>query len=45
MKNIPVVGLCDTNSDPTTVDYPVPVNDDAISSLKLILGLFVKVLK
>ena len=45
MKNIPVVGLCDTNSDPTTVDDPVPVNDDAISSLKLILGLFVKVLK
>jgi len=45
MKNIPVVGLCDTNSDPTTVDYPIPVNDDAISSLKLILGAVVKVLK
>jgi len=45
MKNIPVIGLCDTNSDPTTVDYPIPVNDDAISSLKLILGAVVKVLK
>jgi len=44
-KGIPVVGLCDTNADPTDVDYPIPVNDDAISSLKLILGTIVKVLK
>ncbi|MFH1966250.1 MAG: 30S ribosomal protein S2 [Patescibacteria group bacterium] len=45
MKGIPVVGLCDTNANPTDVDYPIPVNDDAISSLKLILGAIVKVLK
>jgi len=45
MKNIPIVGLCDTNADPTLIDYPIPVNDDAISSLKLILGTIVKVLK
>lgn len=45
MKNIPIVGLCDTNADPTLVDYPIPVNDDAISSLKLILGAITKVLK
>jgi len=45
MKNIPIIGLCDTNSDPTTVDYPIPANDDAISSLRLILGTVVKVLK
>lgn len=45
MKNIPVVGLCDTNADPSIIDYPIPSNDDAISSLKLILGTIVKVLK
>jgi len=45
MKNVPVIGLCDTNADPSIIDYPIPVNDDAITSLKLILGLIVKVLK
>jgi len=45
MKNVPVIGLCDTNSDPSIIDYPIPVNDDAITSLKLILGIIVKVLK
>ncbi len=45
MKGIPVVGLCDTNADPTIINYPIPVNDDAISSLKLILGTIVEVLK
>lgn len=45
MKGIPVVGLCDTNTDPTNVDYPIPANDDAISSLRLILETIVKVLK
>ncbi len=45
MKKIPIVGLCDTNADPTLIDYPVPVNDDAITSLKLILGTINKVLK
>ncbi|MFH1461125.1 MAG: 30S ribosomal protein S2 [Patescibacteria group bacterium] len=45
MKGVPVVGLCDTNADPTIIDYPIPTNDDAISSLKLILGAMVEVLK
>ncbi len=30
---IPVVGIVDTNTDPTIVDYPIPGNDDAIKSL------------
>lgn len=30
---IPVVGIVDTNADPTTVDYPIPGNDDALKSL------------
>lgn len=45
MKKIPVIGLCDTNADPSVIAYPIPANDDAISSLRLILGAIVKVLK
>lgn len=35
---IPVVGVTDTNTDPSFVDYPIPGNDDALSSLRLLLG-------
>lgn len=31
---IPVIGICDTNSDPETVDFPVPGNDDAIRAIQ-----------
>jgi len=34
--NIPVVALIDTNSDPDMIAYPIPGNDDAIKSIKLI---------
>ncbi len=36
---IPVVALIDTNSNPDMVDYPIPGNDDAIKSIRLITGL------
>jgi small subunit ribosomal protein S2 len=36
--NIPIVSLLDTNCDPDIVDVPIPANDDAIRSVKLILG-------
>ena len=36
--SIPVVGVTDTNTDPSFVDYPIPGNDDALSSLRLLLG-------
>ena len=36
---IPVFGICDTNSDPTEVDYPIPSNDDAVKAVKLIVGI------
>jgi len=35
--NIPVVAIVDTNADPSKVDYPIPGNDDAIRSVKLLL--------
>lgn len=33
--NIPIVGMVDTNADPTPITYPVPANDDAIKTLQL----------
>lgn len=33
---IPVVGIVDTNSDPTGIDYVVPSNDDAVGAVKLL---------
>ncbi|MBR2865802.1 MAG: 30S ribosomal protein S2, partial [Elusimicrobiaceae bacterium] len=35
---IPVVAVCDTNSDPDLIDVPVPGNDDAARSIKLFCG-------
>jgi len=34
---IPVVSILDTNCDPDLVDIPIPGNDDAVRSIKLIL--------
>jgi len=35
---VPIVSLLDTNCDPDVVDIPIPANDDAIRSIKLIVG-------
>ena len=35
---VPVVGIVDSNTDPSAVDYPIPGNDDALSSLRLLFG-------
>jgi small subunit ribosomal protein S2 len=35
---IPIIGLVDTNCDPTPIDYVVPGNDDAIRSCDLVIG-------
>ncbi|MDR0975895.1 MAG: 30S ribosomal protein S2 [Christensenellaceae bacterium] len=35
---IPVVGIIDTNCDPDDVDYIIPVNDDAVRSVNLVLA-------
>ena len=37
--NIPVFGICDTNSNPDEFDYLIPGNDDAVRSVKLIVGI------
>lgn len=38
-RNVPVVGVCDTNSNPDLVNYPIPCNDDATKTIKLVLDL------
>jgi small subunit ribosomal protein S2 len=36
---IPVFGIVDTNSDPDVLDYPIPANDDAVRSVRLIVSV------
>lgn len=36
---IPVIGLCDSNSNPTKIDHPIPANDDAVRSIRLFAEL------
>ena len=38
LLGIPVFGLIDTNCDPDGVDYVLPGNDDAVRSIKVVLG-------
>jgi small subunit ribosomal protein S2 len=39
--NIPSIGLVDTNSDPTQLTYPIPGNDDAAKSVRIIIETIV----
>jgi len=40
--NVPIIGILDTDDDPTLIDYPIPANDSAKSSIEYILGLVEK---
>jgi len=37
--NIPTFAMVDTNSDPTSIDFPIPSNDDATKSITLITNV------
>ena len=39
---IPTIALVDTNSDPTNVTYPIPGNDDAVKSIRVIVDTIVE---
>ncbi len=36
-RGLPVIGIVDTNSDPTDIDYVIPANDDAVGSVSFII--------
>lgn len=42
---VPVIGVVDTNADPSQVDYVIPGNDDAIKGTELLLSYFVAAVK
>ncbi|GAA3922325.1 30S ribosomal protein S2 [Hymenobacter algoricola] len=42
---IPVFAMCDTNSNPELVDFPIPANDDASKSIQLIVGVISKAIE
>ena len=42
---IPIIGVLDTNSDPTGIDFPIPGNDDARRSINLYCDLIRNTIK
>ncbi|MBJ6117169.1 30S ribosomal protein S2 [Pontibacter sp. BT310] len=43
--NLPVFAICDTNSNPESVDFPIPANDDASKSISLIVSIMGKAIE
>lgn len=41
-QGIPVIAFVDTNVNPAVVDYPIPANEDAVSSIKLLMSYIAK---
>ncbi len=44
-KGIPTVAIVDTNSNPDVVDFPIPGNDDAIRSVRLLVNILARAVK
>lgn len=42
---VPVVAVCDSNANPTGIDYVVPANDDALAGLRLIVSQLAEAVK
>ena len=45
LKGVTTVAIVDSNCDPTYVDYPIPMNDDASRALEYVMDLFKEVIK
>lgn len=41
-SGVQIMGITDTNADPTQVDFPIPANDDAVKAVGLILDCIVE---
>lgn len=37
-RRIPIVAICDSNTNPTGINYPIPANDDATKGIELVLA-------
>ena len=44
-RGVKVIAVCDTNVDPTDVDYPIPANDDAVKAIELIVNKMADAIK
>ncbi|RLC38037.1 30S ribosomal protein S2, partial [Candidatus Falkowbacteria bacterium] len=44
-KNIPIIAVCDTNVNPTGINYVIPANDDATKTIRLLLNTVKEVIK
>ncbi len=42
---VPVIGICDTNANPSKAEYVIPANDDAVNSIKLMVNLVAEAVK
>jgi small subunit ribosomal protein S2 len=42
---IPIIAMVDTNGNPKKIDYPIPVNDDALSSIELVTSTITDAIK
>jgi len=42
---IPIVALVDTNSDPSLLKYPIPGNDDAVKSIRLVTEVILEAIQ
>jgi len=42
LRNIPTIGVIDTDADPTWVTYPIPANDDSLRCIQMIAGVLGK---
>jgi len=43
--NVPIIAICDTNSNPRSIEYPIVVNDDSRSTIILIMNLIQQTIK
>ena len=41
-RGIKIIAVCDSNVDPTQVDFPIPANDDAVKAIELVTHLVAK---
>lgn len=42
---IPTIAICDTNTDPTQIDFAIPANDDASKSIEIIMNEMIKAIQ